>query len=96
MASARASTRLRAGVGSLGKHPGAELADEPRGAVATAGAGAIRGAEPIQDDRQAGGQDAGPVLIRRVGAAGLGGEGDAHQARLSVRYSGVTRSLLTT
>jgi hypothetical protein len=64
--------------------------------VATSGAGAVRGAQSIQDDGQAGSQHAGPVLIRRVLAAGLGGDGGAHQARLSVRYSGVTRSLLMT
>jgi hypothetical protein len=35
-------------VGSLGKQPWAELADVPGGPVATASAGAIGGAQPIQ------------------------------------------------
>jgi hypothetical protein len=52
------------GVGSLGKDSGAELADEPGGAVTTAGAGAVGGAEPIQHHGQARSEDAGPVLVR--------------------------------
>jgi hypothetical protein len=36
------------GVGGEGEQSGAELADEPGGAVATAGPGAVGGAEPIE------------------------------------------------
>src|SRR5215211_8354222 len=81
-------------VGGKGEQSRAELVDEPGGAVATAGAGAVGGAEPIQHHGQAGGEDTGPVLVGGVGAAGLGGDGGVHQARVSARYSGVTRSLL--
>src|SRR5918993_6124390 len=88
--------RTIGGICCQGQQSRAKLADEPRRAVATAGAGPIRGAEAIQHDGQAGGCDAGPVLILGLRAAGLGGDGGAHQARLSARYSGVTRSLLTT
>src|ERR671912_1655957 len=83
-------------VGSLSQQPWAELADVPGRAVATAGAGAVGGAQPIQHDGQARGCDAGPVLIRGILATGLGGDGGVHQARVSARYSGVTRSLLMT
>src|SRR5215211_4932831 len=83
-------------VGGKGEQSRAELVDEPGGAVAAAGAGAVGGAEPIQHHGQARSEDARPVLIRGVGAARLGGEGGAHHARLSARYSGVTRSLLMT
>jgi hypothetical protein len=70
--------------------------DVPGDAVAAAGAGAVWGAQAVQDDGQARSEDAAPVLVRRIGAARFGGKGGAHQARLSVRYRGVTRSLLVT
>ena len=84
------------GVTGFGEESGAELVDEPGGAVAAAGAGAVGGAEPIQHHGQARGEDARPVLIRRSLTTGLGGEGGTHHARPSARYSGVTRSLLMT
>ena len=62
--------------------------------MAAAGAGPVGGAEPIQHHGQAGSKNPRPVLVRGVGAAGLGGDGSVHQPRLSARYSGVTRSLL--
>jgi hypothetical protein len=65
-------------VGGLGKDTWAELAHVPGRAVAAAGAGAIGGAVPVQDDGQAGDEDAGPVLVRGVGAAGLSGDGSVH------------------
>src|SRR5215216_369486 len=79
-----------------GEESWAELADVPGGPVAAAGAGSVRGTQPVQDDSEAGGCSAGPVLIRGVLGACLGGDGGVHQARLSARYSGVTRSLLVT
>src|ERR671912_185810 len=88
--------RTIGGLRCQGQQSRAKLADEPRRAVATAGPGPIGGAEAIQHDGQAGGCDAGPVLILGLRAACLGGDGGVHQARVSARYSGVTRSLLTT
>jgi hypothetical protein len=67
--------RTIGGIGGQGQQSRAELADEPRRAVTTAGASPVRGAEAIQHDGQAGGCDAGPVLILGLRAACLGGDG---------------------
>ena len=72
-------------VGGEGEESRAELADVPGGAVATAGPGAIGGAQPIQDHGQARSEDAGPVLVGGVRVTGLGGDGGVHQARPSAR-----------
>ena len=66
------------GVGGQGQQSRTELADEPRCAVATAGAGPIGGAQAIQHHGKARGGDGGPVLVRGVLTARLGGDGGVH------------------